>query len=103
MPGCQALLFCPVGTEGVERKWLLQIGASGKMSGKTKTDGFTLYDDKGLTAYISAMAMADRLLSEALITEREFYAFEKKIREKNGVPEASIFLDYRLLYTPIQR
>ena len=73
------------------------------MSGKTKTDGFTLYDDKGLTAYISAMAMADRLLSEALITEREFYAFEKKIREKNGVPETSIFLDYRLLYRPIQR
>lgn len=73
------------------------------MSEKTKADDFTLYDEMGLTAYISAMAMADRLLSEALITEREFYAFEKKIREKNGVPETSIFLDYRLLYRPIQR
>ena len=73
------------------------------MSENTKIDGFALYDDKGLTAYISAMAMADRLLSEALITEREFYAFEKKIREKHGVPETSIFLDYRLLYPPIQR
>ena len=73
------------------------------MSGKIKTDGFSLYDDRGLTAYISAMDMADRLLSEALITEREFYSFEKKIREKHGVPETSIFLDYRLLYRPIQR
>lgn len=73
------------------------------MSEKTKTEGFTLYDDKGLTAYISTMAMADRLLSQGLITEREFYAFEKKIREKHGVPESSIFLDYRLLYPPIQR
>ena len=41
------------------------------MSGKNKTDGFSLYDDRGLTAYISAMAMADRLLSQGLITEKQ--------------------------------
>ena len=35
--------------------------------------------------------------------KKEHDEFKKKIREKNSVPEASIFLDYRLLYTPIQR
>ncbi len=50
-----------------------------------------------MIAYLSAMSVATHLLDRALITEKEFYAFETRMREKYHIPANSIYRDFHLI------
>lgn len=47
------------------------------------------------TGYLSAMTLADRLLCRGLISRKEFFAFEEKMRLKYGLEKTSIYRDFR--------
>ena len=53
--------------------------------------------------YLAAMTLANKMLDDSIITRREFLAFEKRIREKYGLPECSLYRDIHLLYPLDQR
>ena len=53
--------------------------------------------------YLATMALANKMLDDSIITRREFLAFEKRIREKYGLPECSLYRDIHLLYPLDQR
>ena len=53
--------------------------------------------------YLAAMTLAYKMLDDSIITRREFLAFEKRIREKYGLPECSLYRDIHLLYPLDQR
>ena len=48
-----------------------------------------------VTGYISSMTLADRLLCRKLISRKEFFAFEEKMRQKYGLEKTSIYRDFR--------
>ena len=52
-----------------------------------------------LIPYLAAMPLASNFLDRALITEREFAAYESILRHKYGIPPNSIYRDLRLLST----
>ena len=56
--------------------------------------------DDRIIGYIAAMAVAGKMLDDGTITRKEFLAFEKKILEKYGLPEHSLYRDFHLLYPP---
>lgn len=48
-----------------------------------------------VTGYMSSMTLADRLLCRKLISRKEFFIFEEKMRQKYGLEKASIYRDSR--------
>ena len=54
----------------------------------------------GITGYIASMAVAGVMLNKGLISKREFVALEKQLVEKFGIPENSIYRDYRIVKVP---
>ena len=54
----------------------------------------------GITGYIASMAVAGVMLNKGLISKREFVALEKQLVEKFGIPENSIYRDYRIIKVP---
>ena len=59
--------------------------------------------DNDIIRYHAAIAQANAMLRQGLITEAEFLRFEEKIRQKYNLPENSIFRDYRLIYPKDKR
>ena len=57
----------------------------------------SLVPGSSLPHYLTAMALANRLLKQKVITRKEFLAFEKSMQLKYGLPEKSIYRDLRLL------
>ena len=53
-----------------------------------------------LFRYMAAITLANRLLEQALLTRREFLAFEEKMRQKYGLPKCSLYRDFHLLCPP---
>ena len=58
---------------------------------------------QNITQYITTMAMADKLLEQALITKREYHAFEEKMRRKYNLHTNSIYRDNNLIDIPRKR
>ena len=54
----------------------------------------------GITGYIASVAVAGVMLNNDLISKREFLALEKQFLEKYGIPENSIYRDYRIVKVP---
>ena len=54
---------------------------------------------EGVTGYIASMAIAGVMLSRKIISEAEFLFLEKQLLEKYGLPENSIYRDYRIVKT----
>ena len=54
----------------------------------------------GITGYIASVAVAGVMLNNGLISKREFLALEKQFLEKYGIPENSIYRDYRIVKVP---
>ena len=50
-----------------------------------------------ITAYISSMSLAGRMLNRGLINKKEYTAFEEKMRIRYGLEKTSIYRDYRLI------
>ena len=50
--------------------------------------------------YMAAITLANRMLDQALLTRREFLAFENKMHQKYGLPECSLYRDFHLLCPP---
>ena len=48
--------------------------------------------------YITAMAIAGRMLDSGTITRKEFLVFEEKMRLKYDLPKCSLYRDLHLLY-----
>ena len=46
------------------------------------------------------MAIAGVMLNNGIISKREFLALEKQLLEKYGIPENSIYRDYRIVKVP---
>lgn len=59
--------------------------------------------DNDIIRYHAAIAQANAMLRQELITEAEFLRFEEKMRQKYNLPENSIFRDYRLIYPKDKR
>ena len=53
--------------------------------------------------YITAMAIAGRMLDSGTITRKEFLAFENKMLQKYGLSKCSLYRDFHLLYPLDQR
>jgi len=53
-----------------------------------------------VTGYLSSLALAARLLNQALINKKEFCSFEERMRVKYGLEKNSIYRDHRLLCVP---
>ena len=51
----------------------------------------------GITGYIANMAIAGVMLNRKLISKQEFLNLEKQMLEKYGIPENSIYRDYRIV------
>ena len=56
--------------------------------------------DHDITAYISSMSLACRMLNRGLINKKEYTAFEEKMRIRYGLEKTSIYRDYRLICVP---
>ena len=54
----------------------------------------------GITGYIASVAVAGVMLNNGLISKREFLALEKQFLQKYGIPENSIYRDYRIVKVP---
>jgi hypothetical protein len=54
----------------------------------------------GISGYIVSVAVAGVMLNNGLISKREFLAIEKQLLEKYGIPENSIYRDYRFVKVP---
>ena len=54
----------------------------------------------GITGYIASVAVAGVMLNKGIIDKREFLALEKQLLEKYGIPENSIYRDYRIVKIP---
>lgn len=54
----------------------------------------------GITGYIASVAIAGVMLNNGIISKREFLALEKQLLEKYGIPENSIYRDYRIVKVP---
>ena len=55
-----------------------------------------------ITAYVSSMFLAGRMLSKGLINRKEYIVFEEKIRVRYGLEKTSIYRDYRLICAPVR-
>ena len=53
--------------------------------------------------YIRAMAMAERMLDQRMITKKKFLAFEDKMLQKYKLSPHSLYRDLHLLYSFDQR
>ena len=51
----------------------------------------------GVTGYIASMAIAGVMLNRKIISKQEFFDLEKQLMEKYGLPENSIYRDYRIV------
>lgn len=51
----------------------------------------------GITGYIASMAIAGVMLNREIINKREFFDLEKQLLAKYGLPENSIYRDYRIV------
>lgn len=51
----------------------------------------------GITGYIASMAIAGVMLNRKIISKQEFFDLEKQLLEKYGLPENSIYRDYRII------
>ena len=51
----------------------------------------------GITGYIASMAIAGVMLNRKIISKQEFFDLEKQLLEKYGLPENSIYRDYRIV------
>ena len=63
----------------------------------------TIYNSPTLVPYLAAMALANQMLDNALITLKEFLTFENSLRLKYGLQECSLYRDFHLLYPSKQR
>lgn len=54
----------------------------------------------GITGYIASVAVAGVMLNNGIISKREFLSLEKQLLEKYGIPENSIYRDYRIVKVP---
>lgn len=54
----------------------------------------------GITGYIASMAIAGVMLNRKIISKQEFFDLEKQLLEKYGLPENSIYRDYRIVKVP---
>ena len=59
--------------------------------------------DNNIIYYVTAMAIAGRMLSSGTITRKAFLVFEEKMRLKYELPKCSLYRDFHLLYPPDQR
>lgn len=51
----------------------------------------------GITGYIASMTIAGVMLNRRIISKQEFMDLEKQMLEKYGLPENSIYRDYRIV------
>ena len=56
-----------------------------------------------IISYVTAMAMAERMLDQRMITKKEFLAFENKMLQKYKLSPHSLYRDLHLLYPLDQR
>ena len=56
-------------------------------------------DYHNLSRYLIVMAIVHTLLDRNLLRKNEFLAFENLMREKYGLPQASIFRDYLVVFS----
>lgn len=54
----------------------------------------------GIIGYIASMAIAGVMLNRKIISKQEFFDLEKQLLEKYGLPENSIYRDYRIVKVP---
>ena len=54
-------------------------------------------NDMALIHYLAAVTQGHIMLEKALITEHDFFLFEDMMRKKYGLPENSIYRDFRLI------
>ena len=59
--------------------------------------------DNNIICYVTAMAIAGRMLDSGTITRKEFLVFEEKMRLKYEIPKCSLYRDFHLLYPFDQR
>ncbi len=51
----------------------------------------------GITGYIASMAISGVMLNRKIISKQEFFDLEKQLLAKYGLPENSIYRDYRIV------
>ena len=59
--------------------------------------------DTAIISYVTAMAMAERMLDQGMITKKEFLVFENKMLQKYELSPHSLYRDFHLLYPIDQR
>lgn len=53
--------------------------------------------DERFFNYVSAMAAARKMRDSGILTDKDYLTVEEAMREKYGVPKASIYRDFDLL------
>ena len=69
---------------------------------RQQVESKTVYNST-VIPYITAMAIAGRMLDQGVITRKEFLLYENKMLQKYGLPKCSLYRDFHLLYLPDQR
>ena len=59
--------------------------------------------DDNIICYVAALTIAGRMLDSGMITRKEFFVFEEKMRLKYELPKCSLYRDFHLLYPIDQR